>query len=74
MSVIIAPDQSAGCESYHTEIYPVLIFTFSKQALTFATVHNPMKDMNMIDSCQAHLSVQCLSKRQIHSPEVRLVL
>ena len=26
---------------------------------TFATVHNLMKYMNVIDSCQAHLPVQC---------------
>ena len=28
----------------------------------FATVHRVMKDINLIDSCQAHLSMQCKSK------------
>ena len=48
------------------------IFIFSKQAfnesLDFATVHSLMNDINLIDSCQAHLPVQ------YHLPEVTLVL
>ena len=38
------------------------VFTFSKQGfnecLDFATVHSLMKDINLIDSCQAHLPMQ----------------
>ena len=43
------------------------LFTFSKISFNesidffFATVHNLMKDINMIDSCQAHLPVQYAS-------------
>ena len=40
-------------------------FTFSNQAfnesLDFAAVHSLMNDMNLIDSCQAHLPVQYVS-------------
>ena len=39
-----------------------VIFTFTKQAfnesLDFANVHSLMKDINLIDSCQAHLPMQ----------------
>ena len=42
-----------------------LIFTFSKQSfnesLDFATVHSLLKDINMINNCQAHLPVEYAS-------------
>ena len=46
-------------------MFILVILTFSKQAinesLDFATVHSLMKDMNLIDCCQAHLTVQYAS-------------
>ena len=49
----------------HNMSYYVVIFTFSKQAfnesLDFATVHSLMIDINLIDSCQAHLPEQYAS-------------
>ena len=32
----------------------------------FATVHKLMKDMDMIDSCQSHLSVQYASNNEFN--------
>ena len=34
------------------------IYIFKESLKFFATVHNLMKDINMIDSCQAHLDVK----------------
>ena len=40
----------------------------------FANIYNPMKQINMIDSCQAHLPMQFASNTEIYSPEVTLLL
>ena len=42
--------------------------------LIFATIHNLMKYINMINSCQAHLPIQYTLIYQIHSQEVILLL
>ena len=66
------------CLNHHMTLDKFIIFTSSKQSfiesLDFATIHSLMNTKNLIDSCQAHLSVQYASNIKTHSPEVILVL